>query len=161
MNRKDLGRSTDPRQERATTPTPCNPSVALPLPLPRPPPPASRSFLRLTIPREAYATPHTNIFIGTRGRTHARARSFAHTHTHTHTRARARAGERPPTLLAYLHPRMRVSANVRHQAMHRLTPRFLSASRSRTSLSELYVIAVERAAIHKHTRTRRRVRVGR
>lgn len=84
MNRKDLGRSTDPRQERATTP------------LSLFPPPCTRVSLFLTPnhpARSLRGSPYKYIYRNAR-RTHARARarSFVHDTPHaTHTRARARA----------------------------------------------------------------------
>lgn len=69
MNRKDLGRSTDPRQERATTPTPCNPSVLLP-------PYHTLSFLRLPS-REKLARLSIYKYIYRNARTPARARAHS------------------------------------------------------------------------------------
>lgn len=93
MNRKNLGRSTDPRQERATTPTPSNPSVALP-------PPRTRVSLFLTPhhpARNLRGSPYKYIYRNARtdGRTHVRARARALLYTDTDTHIHARARERP------------------------------------------------------------------
>lgn len=90
MNRKDLGRSTDPRQERATTPTPCNPEGF-----------GRRSFspslVRLSLSyayhpaRSSRDSLHIHKYIYRNARTHTRTLLYTYVYIYISMRGRSRA----------------------------------------------------------------------